>query len=286
MYYFHKLKLMNRNIVELSKARGRTRNSIYILLLLIATSCSSVLLTGRKQFAVIPNSQMFALSADSYSQVLSEIPLSNNAEYIESVKRVGAKINSAVYKYMELNGKQAQLEGFDWQYSVLQSEEMNAWCMPGGQIAFYEGIMPVCADDNGIAIVMGHEVAHAIAKHGNERMTQQLLINMGGLALSEALKTKKEETQQLALTAFGVGTSLGLALPYSRTHETEADELGLYFMAMAGFDPRTAPAFWERMETEGGERPPEFLSTHPDPANRIEKLNQIMPKAIAYYEKE
>lgn len=286
MYYFHKLKLMNRNIVELSKARGRTRNSIYILLLLIATSCSSVLLTGRKQFAVIPNSQMFALSADSYSQVLSEIPLSNNAEYIESVKRVGAKINSAVYKYMELNGKQAQLEGFDWQYSVLQSEEMNAWCMPGGQIAFYEGIMPVCADDNGIAIVMGHEVAHAIAKHGNERMTQQLLINMGGLALSEALKTKKEETQQLALTAFGVGTSLGLALPYSRTHETEADELGLYFMAMAGFDPRTAPAFWERMETEGGERPPEFLSTHPDPANRIEKLNQIMPKAIEYYEKE
>lgn len=277
---------MNRNIVELSKARGRTRNSIYILLLLIATSCSSVLLTGRKQFAVIPNSQMFALSADSYSQVLSEIPLSNNVDYIESVKRVGAKINSAVYKYMELNGKQAQLEGFDWQYSVLQSEEMNAWCMPGGQIAFYEGIMPVCVDDNGIAIVMGHEVAHAIAKHGNERMTQQLLINMGGLALSEALKTKKEETQQLALTAFGVGTSLGLALPYSRTHETEADELGLYFMAMAGFDPRTAPAFWERMETEGGERPPEFLSTHPDPANRIEKLNQIMPKAIEYYEKE
>lgn len=260
------------------------KNSVFIFLFLFATSCSSVLLTGRKQLAVIPNSQMFALSADSYSQVLAEIPVSKNTDYIKSVEEVGARITEAVIEYMELKGLRDQIDGFTWQYTVLESEEKNAWCMPGGQIAFYEGIMPVCEDKNGIAIVMGHEVAHAIAKHGNERMTQQLLINMGGLALSEALKTKKEETQQLALAAFGVGTNLGLALPYSRTHETEADELGLYFMAMAGFDPRTAPAFWERMESDGGERPPEFLSTHPNPSNRIEKLKQIMPKAIEYYE--
>ena len=262
------------------------KNILVILLFLLATSCSNVLLTGRKQFAIIPSSQMLALSSDSYQQVLMEIPVSNNNEYLESVKKVGASITVAVKEYMEAKGLQAQIEGFDWQYTVLHSEELNAWCMPGGQIAFYEGILPVCGDENGIAIVMGHEVAHAIAKHGNERMTQQLIINMGGMALSEAMKTQKEETQQLALIAFGVGTKLGVALPYSRTHETEADELGLYFMAMAGYDPRTAPAFWERMEASGGERPPEFLSTHPDPSNRIEKLNQIMPKAVEYFEKK
>jgi predicted Zn-dependent protease len=155
--------------------------------------------------------------------------------------------------------------------------------MPGGQIAFYEGILPVCEDENGIAVVMGHEIAHAVAQHGNERMSQQLLIHLGGIALSEALKTQKEETINLALIAFGVGSKVGVELPFSRTHESEADELGLYFMAMAGYDPRTAPAFWERLEARGGARPPEFLSTHPDPANRIENLKRLMPKAMEYY---
>lgn len=252
-------------------------------LFLFSLSCSNVPLTGRKQFTAIPTSQMLTLSTDSYQQVLSEIQISANNEYTESVKRVGQKLKIAVEKYLSLNGLASRIEGFDWQFNVLISEELNAWCMPGGQIAFYEGIMPVCGDDNGVAIVMGHEIAHAVAKHGNERMSQQLLINMGGMALSEALKTKKEETQQLALLAFGVGTSVGVALPYSRTHETEADELGLYFMAMAGYDPQTAPAFWERMEAAGGSRPPEFLSTHPDPSNRIAHLKEIMPKALEYY---
>jgi predicted Zn-dependent protease len=130
---------------------------------------------------------------------------------------------------------------------------------------------------------MGHEIAHAVAQHGNERMSQQLAIQLGGIALSEALKTQKQETIDLALLAFGVGSKLGIELPYSRTHESEADELGLYFMAMAGYNPQTAPGFWKRMEARGGERPPEFLSTHPDPANRIEALNRYMPKAMEYY---
>lgn len=259
------------------------KNSLIIFALLLLTSCGSVLLTGRKQLLVIPNTQMLALSADSYSQVLSDTPISSNAEYIRSVKQVGARVASAVEEYLKLQGQATSIDGFDWQFNVLESEQLNAWCMPGGQIAFYEGIMPVCGDDNGIAIVMGHEIAHAIAKHGNERMSQQLLINMGGIALSEALKTKKEETQQLALLAFGVGTQVGVALPYSRTHETEADELGLYFMAMAGYDPQTAPAFWERMSAQGGELPPEILSTHPHPTTRIEELKKYMPKAMEYY---
>ena len=254
-----------------------------LVLLTFSFSCSIVPMTGRRQFIAISSSEMLALSEDSYSQVLSEKQRSSNRAYNESVNRVGNKLIIAVEEYLKMNGLESRIDGFDWQFNVLASEERNAWCMPGGQIAFYEGIMPVCGDDNGIAIVMGHEIAHAVAQHGNERMSQQLLINMGGMALSEAMKTKKEEAQQLALVVFGVGTNVGLSLPYSRTHETEADELGLYFMAMAGYDPQTAPAFWERMEAAGGDRPPEFLSTHPDPSNRIKDLNKIMPKALEYY---
>jgi len=258
------------------------RTSI-ISLLLLAASCTVVPLTGRKQLTAIPNSQMISLSADSYSQVLREKKISQNQGYVTRVRQTGNRLTAAVEKYLKENNMQSSLEGFSWQYNVLVSDELNAWCMPGGQIAFYEGIMPVCADDNGIAVVMGHEIAHAIARHGNERMSQQLVIQMGGIALSEALKTQKEATQQLALLAFGIGSKVGVELPYSRTHEAEADELGLYFMAMAGYDPATAPAFWERMKAKSSARIPEFLSTHPDPSNRISDLKKHMPKALAYY---
>jgi len=259
--------------------------SLLIFLIVFTVSCTAVPFTGRKQLTAIPSSQMFSLSSDSYAQVLKDNKLSLNQEYVASVKRVGAKLTAAVEKYMKANGMESNLQGYKWQFNVLVSPELNAWCMPGGQIAFYEGIMPVCKDDNGIAVVMGHEIAHAIAQHGNERMSQQLAIQMSGMALSEALKTQKEKTQQIALLAFGVGSKVGIELPYSRTHESEADELGLYFMAMAGFDPRTAPAFWERMQAKGGARQPEFLSTHPNPANRISALNKHMPKALEYYGK-
>jgi predicted Zn-dependent protease len=256
---------------------------LVFLLLIIGVGCAVAPFTGRKQLLVIPSSEMLTLSADSYSQVLKETKVSANQKYVTSVRNVGLRLTEAVKQYMQQNGLQSSIEGYQWQYTVLQSKEVNAWCMPGGQIAFYEGIMPVCADDNGIAVVMGHEIAHAIAQHGNERMSQQLVIQMGGVALSEALKTKKETTQQLAMAAFGIGSSLGVILPYSRTHEYEADELGLYFMAMAGYDPRTAPVFWERMVAQGGSGAPEFLSTHPDPQNRIKEMQRKMPKALTYY---
>lgn len=259
--------------------------SIIIFLLFFAVSCTVVPFTGRKQLTAIPSSQMVTLSADSYAQVLSDNKLSQNQNYVASVRRVGSRLSAAVEKYMKDNGMESNLKDYNWQYNVLVSKELNAWCMPGGQIAFYEGIFPVCQDDNGIAVVMGHEIAHAIAQHGNERMSQQLAIQMSGVALSEALHTQKETTQQLALLAFGVGSKLGVELPYSRTHESEADELGLYFMAMAGYDPRSAPAFWERMQAEGKTRMPEFLSTHPDPAARIRAMNKHMAKALTYYGK-
>ena len=251
--------------------------------LLYLVSCSSVPMTGRKQFVAIPSSQMISLSAESYTKVLDENQLSSNSFEVNRVQRVGENLTRAVEAYLKQNNLEAYIEGYDWQYNVIVSEELNAWCMPGGQIAFYEGILPVCADENGIAVVMGHEIAHAVAQHGNERMSQQLLINLGGIALSEALKTKREETINLALLAFGVGSKVGVELPFSRTHEAEADELGLYFMAMAGYDPQTAPDFWQRMQARGESRPPEFLSTHPDPANRIENLKKLMPKAMEYY---
>jgi predicted Zn-dependent protease len=257
---------------------------IVFLLLVLAVGCAVAPITGRKQLVVIPADQINSLSAQSYAQVLKENKVSNNQQYLNSVRSVGKKLTQAVERYMQQNNLQAALQGMQWQYTVLESKEVNAWCMPGGQIAFYEGIMPICADENGIAVVMGHEIAHAIAQHGNERMSQQLALQLGGVALSEALSSKSETTQQIAMAAFGAGSALGVILPYSRTHEYEADELGLYFMAMAGFDPRTAPPFWERMVSHGGARPPEFLSTHPDPAARIKAMNRNMNKAMQYYQ--
>ncbi|NJK87181.1 MAG: M48 family metallopeptidase [Bacteroidales bacterium] len=252
---------------------------------MVIFSCAKVPITGRKQFTAVPTSQLISLSKESYQQVIQNNELSDNNVYINTVKNVGTKISGAVEQYMKEQGMEDRLEGYQWEYHVLESDEKNAWCMPGGKIAFYEGIMPICKDDNGVAVVMAHEIAHAVANHGNERMSQQLLVQLGGMALSVALEEQKETTQQLALAAFGLGTSVGVLLPYSRTHEQEADELGLYFMAMAGFDPRGAPEFWARMQQQGGASVPEFLSTHPNPENRIKYLRKVMPKALKFYNK-
>nr|WP_321485002.1 M48 family metallopeptidase [uncultured Draconibacterium sp.] len=257
---------------------------VYLFLLLAIIACSTVPLTNRTQITAIPSSQMLSLSSSSYNDVLSQSQISTNAAYRSSVERVGLNISAAVESYLKGIGRAELLQGYDWEFSVIKSDQLNAWCMPGGKIAFYEGIMPICKDDNGIAVVMAHEIAHAVAKHNNERMTQQLGLQMGGLALSEALSEKETQTKQIAMAVFGVGSQVGIILPYSRSFENEADELGLYFMAMAGYDPRQAPEFWERMLQAGGTRTPEFLSTHPNPENRINHLKQIMPKALEFYQ--
>ena len=251
----------------------------------VMVSCGTVPFTGRKQFTLIPSEQMLSLSMDSYNEVLNSKGLSNNQHYIHMVNEVGTKIAAAVETYMLQNDLSERIGHYDWEYHVLQSDALNAWCMPGGKIAFYEGIMPVCEDDNGVAVVMAHEVAHAVARHGNERMSQQLAINLGGMALTRALEEEKEVTQQLALLAFGVGSQVGAVLPYSRLHESEADELGLYFMAMAGYDPHGAIEFWQRMQKQGDARPPEFLSTHPNPEKRIANLQELVDDAMKYYER-
>jgi predicted Zn-dependent protease len=254
-----------------------------ILLCMAIMQCATVPLTGRKQFTIIPSAQILSLSSESYSQVLKDSKRSTNTKYIGTVTTVGRNITAAVEKYFKEQNQSSLLNGYAWEYNVLVSDEMNAWCMPGGKIAFYEGIMPVCNDATGVAVVMSHEIAHAIANHGNERMSQQLAVQFGGMALDVALTNKPEETRQLALTAFGVGSTLGVLLPYSRQHESEADELGLYFMAMAGYNPEAAVAFWQRMMAAGKGAPPEFLSTHPSSQTRINDLKANMKKAMEYY---
>jgi predicted Zn-dependent protease len=256
---------------------------LLFFLILLIPACGTVPLTGRKQLTAIPTSQMLSLSQDSYQQVLNNNQLSDNQAYIQQVRRVGQRVTKAVEQYMIDNGDKKLIKKYEWEFNVLESEQKNAWCMPGGKIAFYEGIMPICKNDNGVAVVMAHEIAHAVAQHGNERMSQQLLVQLGGMALSEALEKEEETTRNLAMAAFGVGAQVGVLLPYSRTHEREADELGLYFMAMAGYDPNGAPDFWQRMSKMGGERPPEFLSTHPHPKSRIDNLKENLPKAMEYY---
>ncbi|MFC0877625.1 M48 family metallopeptidase [Saccharicrinis sp. FJH2] len=254
-----------------------------ILSVLFLTACATVPLTGRKQFKAVPSSQMLSLSASSYEQVLQENAISDNKKYGDMVKTVGHNISAAVEKFFTENNMQDEINNYKWEYNVLVSDELNAWCMPGGKIAFYEGIMPVCENETGVAVVMAHEVAHAIAEHGNERLSQQLALQLGGMALSEALEKEKETTQNLAMLAFGVGSQVGMMLPYSRLHEKEADEMGLYLMAMAGYDPRESITFWQRMMANSATTTPEFLSTHPSPDNRIKYLESKMDKAMEYY---
>lgn len=262
----------------------KTRNIFSIALILtLVFSCQEVPLTGRSQFTPLPESQILSLSFQNYNQVLKQNQLSNDQEDVRMIRSVGQKLSNSVENYFRQNNLSDRIDGFKWEFNLIKDDDMvNAWCMPGGKVAFYTGILPICQDENGIATVMSHEIAHAVAKHGNERMAQQLAVQLGGTALSVALSEQPETTQRLALSAFGLGAQFGVLLPYSRQHELEADELGIYFMAMAGYDTSEATDFWQRMAEQGGERPPEFLSTHPAPENRIRNIRETIPKAQKY----
>jgi len=257
---------------------------LLIALLFVIQACSTVPISGRSQLNLIPAESMLSMSYQQYDQFLKENKLSTNAAETERVKRVGKNIEKAVTQYFAQRGQSQQLKDYKWEYNLVDSKEINAWCMPGGKVVVYSGILPVTQDDTGLAVVMGHEIAHAIAQHGNERMSQQLVAQMGGLALATALATKPAQTQQLWMAVFGAGATVGVLLPYSRLQENEADELGLTFMAMAGYDPRKAVDFWERMsKSKSGQAPPEFLSTHPSDQTRINKIKSIIPKVMPYY---
>ncbi|MFO7914130.1 MAG: M48 family metallopeptidase [Candidatus Krumholzibacteriales bacterium] len=246
--------------------------------------CSIVPITGRRQLDIIPDNQMMSTSYQQYSQFMKEHKLSDDREMTEMVKRVGRRIQNGVENYFSEQGMKDQLKNYSWEFNLIESEEVNAWAMPGGKVVIYTGILPVTMDERGLAVVMGHEIAHAVAKHGDERLSYVLITQMGGMALSEALENAPDETRQLWMAVYGVGTQIGVLLPYSRTHENEADHLGLIFMAMAGYNPRASLDFWQRMlEKKEGPAPPEFLSTHPAGETRINNIQSLMPEAMKYY---
>jgi predicted Zn-dependent protease len=263
----------------------RSRKWIAALMGVVLVACTQVPLTGRGSLQLVPNSQLMSMAEQQYDQTLKDSKLSTDAEKTAMVKTVGMRIAKAAENYLRQEGYDKQAESFQWEFNLIEEDVANAWVLPGGRAAVYTGILKYTQDENGLAVVLGHEVAHALANHGNERVSQGLLAQLGGVALAVALSEKPAQTQQLFMAAYGVGATVGLLLPYSRLHESEADHIGLILMAMAGYDPRAAAPFWERMNQEKGARPPEFLSTHPDPETRIDRIQAILPEAMTYYEK-
>ncbi len=258
---------------------------IITLLALVFVSCSSVMITGRKQLLLVPESDVVSMSATSYKQFVDSMPASKDAANIALVKKVGKKIARAVFDYMKANGNAADTANYAWEFNLIKDDAVNAFCMPGGKVVFFEGILPVTKTEAGMAVVMGHEVAHAIAKHSNERMSQQLLTQYGAAFTDLMLSNKSAATRQTVNTLYGIGAQVGVVLPYSRKHEYEADHLGVIFMAMAGYDPSESVAFWERMAAVSSGKTPEIMSTHPSDENRIQKMKDFLPEALKYYKK-
>lgn len=254
-------------------------------LLVLMLGCVKVPITNRKQMKLLPESMMLSMSFSNYKDFLSKnSAIASTDQRTQMVQRVGGKIANAVTAFLKNEGQSKRIEGYKWEYNLVNDPAVNAWCMPGGKVVVYTGILPVTEDETGLAVVMGHEIAHAVARHGNERMSQQLLIAMGGISLDIAMREKPEQTRNIFLMSYGVGSTLG-SLAYSRTHETEADKMGLIFMAMAGYDPAKAIDFWQRMSKQGSAKVPQFLSTHPNSENRAETLKQFLPEAMKYYKK-
>jgi predicted Zn-dependent protease len=263
-----------------------TRYYYVCVLYLLITGCSTVPVTGRSHLNLIPGTSMMSMSAQQYDTFLKESKLSQNQQQTAMVKRVGTRIQDAVERYFTSSGLQDYLKSYKWEFNLVEDNQVNAWCMPGGKVVVYSGIIPIAKDDAGLAVVMGHEIAHAIAEHGNERMSQELIAQVGGVALSTALAMQPDTTKQLWMTVYGAGTQYGALLPYSRLHESEADNLGLVFMTMAGYDPNVAIGFWERMSAQkAGKASPEFLSTHPSDATRIANIKRLIPTVISQYKK-
>lgn len=245
------------------------------------TGCVTNPITGRSSIQIANNSEIATAAASEYKTTLSKAKVITGTADANRIKNVGARIKNAAYAYYKSIGRESALAGYSWEFNLIQDNQLNAWCMPGGKVAFYTGIMPICKDDNGVAVVMGHEVSHALAGHGNERISQAMLAQYGGSLLGGTMSNS--QWAGVFEKVYPIGAQVGL-LAYGRKQESEADEMGLYLMAMAGYDPRTATSFWQRMESSStGSRTPEFLSTHPNPQNRIADLNADMPKALQYY---
>lgn len=239
----------------------------------LTISCQTVQETGRSQFIIASESQELQLGDQAYQETLKKNRLSTRNDWQAQLRRVGQRIAAAANK-----------PDYKWEFTLIQGKEVNAFALPGGKVVFWEGMMPVAQDDNGVAVVMGHEVAHALARHGAERMTQTMGAQALGELLSLGVGKVNPGLQEDFLKVYGLGATVGVLLPWGRTQESEADRIGLRLMAKAGYDPGSAIAFWERMSKVAGDKPPEFLSTHPSDATRINQIKEWLPEARSHYQ--
>ena len=241
-------------------------------------SCATNPFTGKKTMALVPNDQLFPTAFAQYDQFLSENKVVKGTKDAEMITRVGQRIAVAAERWLNANGYQGYLNDYKWEYNLVDDKTVNAWCMPGGKIVFYTGILPIAANETGVAAIMGHEVAHALANHGQQRMSAGLL--QQGVAIAGNIAIKDEKSRNAFNQYYGIGSTVGVMLPFSRAHETEADRIGLYIMAIAGYNPDEAAELWKRMKANsGGQAPPEFLSTHPSNDTRIANLQKLAPTA-------
>ena len=255
---------------------------LLIIALLLLSSCGSVPITGRKQILLVSDQEVLTSCLTQYSEYMKSAPVSSNASGKNMVIRVGKKIAAATEQYLKANGLSAELSNFSWEFNLVKDNQVNAFCMPGGKIVVYEGLLKLVSSDDELAVVLGHEVAHAVAKHSNESMSQQLMTQYGAQILTQALSNKSAAIQKAGSTIYGLGAQYGLTLPFSRKHESEADYMGLIFMTMAGYDPNVAITFWQKMSVSGGAKVPEFMSTHPSDATRINDIKKILPELNKY----
>ena len=263
----------------------RKITSLLIGFIILLNGCGSVPLTGRKQMLLVSDQEVLSSSLTQYNDYIKTAPLSTDKAQADKVVRVGKRIAAATEAYLKANGMESEIKNFAWDFKLVKDKQVNAFCMPGGQIGVYEGLLPLTATDDELAVVIGHEVAHAVAKHSNERMSQQLVSQYGAAILGQAMSKKSEAVQAVANTVYGLGSQYAVALPFSRKHEYEADYMGLIFMSMAGYNPDTAVSFWQKMSANGGTHAPEFTSTHPSDANRIAEIQKHLPEAKKYLKK-
>lgn len=249
---------------------------------IVMVACATNPFTGKKTLALVPNSQIFPAAFAQYNQVLQQSQIETGTSDAQMITRVGQKIAKAAERWLNANGKSGYLKDYKWEYKLIKNDQLNAWAMPGGKIAFYTGILPVAQTETGVAAIMGHEVVHAIANHGQQRMSAGQIQQVAGVAGAVAVSGKSQATQQIFAQAFGLGTQLGVMLPFSRSHETEADKIGIQLMAIAGYNPDEAANLWRRMKAKsGGKAPAEFMSTHPSNDTRIANLTKWAPQAKA-----
>lgn len=246
-------------------------------IIILMVQCSTVPITGRKRLNFVSDAQVLPASFAQYKGFLEKNKLSKDVKKSNQIKVVGKKISVAVDRFMRANNMVAEANSYKWEFNLVDDKTVNAWCLPGGKVVFYTGILPICKNEDGIAAVMGHEIAHAFAKHGQERMSTGQLQQLGGVAV--AIGTQNSKNAALWNTAYGIGSNVGVMLPFSRSHETEADKLGLVFMLMAGYRGEEAAEVWVRMSKTGGSAPPEFMSTHPSNETRIQTLKAFLPEA-------